>query len=89
MYTLKLHLDDDIYETLKAKSIDIPTKINEYLANLADDGYPAISREEAKKKVTDAVSRYKRNTGVYATLNEYNTHKDSIISNLKSKYANK
>lgn len=88
MHTLKLHLDDDIYETLKAKSIDIPTKINEYLANLADDGYPAISREEAKKRVSDAVNRYESNTGVYVTLDEYNTHKDSIISNLKSKYAN-
>lgn len=50
MHTLKLHLDDEIYETLKAKSIDIPTKINEYLANLADDGYPTISTKESKKE---------------------------------------
>lgn len=88
MHTLKLHLDDEIYETLKAKSIDIPTKINEYLANLADDGYPTISTKESKKRVSDAIDRYENNTGIYVTLDDYNTHKDLFISNIKNKYAN-
>lgn len=89
MQTLKLQLDDDIYEALKAKSIDIPAKINEYLSNLADDAYPSISTEDAKSRVSDAMNRYNDGTGTYIDEDNYTIHKNTLITNLKTKYADR
>jgi hypothetical protein len=68
MHTLHLQLNDDLYEHLSSKNIDIQTKIKEYLLSLVDDGYKGLSTEEAKQKVTDAVRRYRDGTGSYTAL---------------------
>jgi len=68
MHTLQLQLNDDLYENLTSRNIDISGKIKEYLLSLANDGYPAITSEEAKRRVKDAVERYKSGNGVYVTL---------------------
>jgi hypothetical protein len=68
MHTLHLQLNDDLYKHLSSQNIDIPAKIKEYLFSLVNDSYPSISTEEAKQKVTDAVSRYKNKRGSYTTL---------------------
>lgn len=68
MHTLHLQLNDDLYEHLSSKNIDIQTKIKEYLLSLVDDGYKGLSTEEAKQKVSDAVGRYRDGTGSYTTL---------------------
>jgi hypothetical protein len=69
MHTLHLQLNDDLYEHLSSKNIDIQTKIKEYLVSLVDDGYKSISTEEAKRKVTSAVERYRDGTSSYTPLN--------------------
>lgn len=65
MQTLEIELSDDVYEDLKSSNIDFQAKIKEYIATLLDDGYPAISTQEAKKRVSDAVDRYRNGTGKY------------------------
>jgi hypothetical protein len=83
MHTLHLQLNDDLYEHLSSKNIDIQTKIKEYLLSLVDDGYKGLSTEEAKQKVADAVGRYRDGTGSYTTLSashveEMNKYIESI-----------
>ena len=86
MQTIKLNIEveNDVYDELKNASININHKIKEFLYSLVDDGYPAISYEEAKKRVSDAVNRYKNGTGLYLNEDEYNKYKNKLIQ----KYAN-
>lgn len=65
MHTIQLQIQDDIYDEIKSKGIDINHKFQDFLYNLIDDGYPSISEDEAKKRVADAVDRYCNGTGVY------------------------
>ncbi|MGE4420300.1 MAG: hypothetical protein AB7D38_10800 [Sulfurimonas sp.] len=70
MHTLKLQIQDDMYESIVSKGIDINHKLQEFIATLADDGYPAISTQEAKKRVADAVQRYRDGNGTYTPLDK-------------------
>jgi len=63
MHTVQLQIQDDIYEELKSKGIDINNKLQDFLYDLVDDGYPFISTDEAKQRVEDAVERYRNNKG--------------------------
>ena len=65
MQTIQLQVEDDVYDELKSKGIDINHKLQDFLYDLLDDGYPAISEDEAKQRVSDAVDRYRSGTGVY------------------------
>ena len=71
MQTIKIELEDSLYENIVAKGIDIQSKIKEFIYETMDDGYPAISFEEAKQRVADAVERYKTGKGTYYTEEEY------------------
>ena len=51
MQTIQLQIEDDIYDELKSKGIDINHKLQHFLYDLLDDGYPAISEDEAKQRV--------------------------------------
>lgn len=68
MHTLQLQLNDDLYENLTSRNIDIVTKIKEYLLILANDSYPSITFEEAQQRAKDAVERYRNGNGVYIAL---------------------
>lgn len=88
MQTIQLQVEDDIYYEIKNKGIDINHKLQDFLYDLLDDGYPAISEDEAKQRVSDAVDRYRNGTGTYIDANSYVKHKSNIIGSIKSKYAN-
>ena len=88
MHTLKVQIQDDIYESLVSKGIDINHKLQEFITTLADDGYPAISTQEAKKRVADAVQRYRDGSGTYVDVASYKEHKSTLIDSLKIKYEN-
>ena len=88
MQTIQLQIQDELYETISNKGININNTIQEFLYNLADDGFPAISTQEAKQRVSDAVNRYRDGTGTYANDDEYLEHKTNMIDSLKSKYEN-
>ena len=61
MHTIKLQLDDNLYEDITQSGIDIKEKFKEFLMDFVDDGYPSISTNEAKKRVSEAVEDYQKN----------------------------
>ena len=68
MQTLKIELEDSVYQNVVQSGIDIQEKVKEFLFDLVDDGYPAITTQEAKKRVSDAVNRYKNNPKSFTEL---------------------
>ena len=68
MQTIQLQIEDDIYDELKSKGIDINHKLQDFLYDLLDDGYPAISEDEAKQRVSNAVDS--NGTGVYTAYDK-------------------
>jgi hypothetical protein len=83
MHTIQLQIQDDIYDELKSKGIDINNKLQEFLLNLADDGYPSISTQEAKQRVSDAVDRYRNGTGKYTPYDKnFTDEMESYIQSL-------
>ena len=70
MHTIKLQIDDNLYEEITQSGIDIKEKFKEFLTDFIDDGYPAISTEEAKKRVTDAINRYRSQPESATELND-------------------
>jgi len=88
MHTIKLQLDDNLYEEMVQSGIDIKEKFQEFLTHYVDDGYPDISTEEAKKRVSQAVERYENGSGTYLNEEEYEVHRSQHLENLKIKYAN-
>jgi len=82
MQTIHLQVEDDIYDELKSKGIDINHKLQDFLYDLLDDGYPAISEDEAKQRVSDAVDRYRNGTGNYTPYDK--NFSDEMESYIKS-----
>ena len=70
MHTIKLQLDDNLYENITQSGIDIKEKFREFLMDFVEDGYPAITTEDAKKRVTDAVNRYRNEPESFTELND-------------------
>lgn len=88
MHTIKLQLDDNLYEEIAQSGIDIKEKFKEFLIDFVDDGYPAISTQEAKKRVSKAIERYENSTGNYLNEEEYEEYRSQHLESLKIKYAN-
>ncbi len=84
MHTIKLQLDDNLYEEMVQSGIDIKGKFQEFLADYVDDSYPAISTKEAKKRVGEAVEAYRN--GTMKTVSHDDIWAD-IESHTKSKSA--
>jgi len=80
---LTVEVENEIYDELKTMGIDIQSKIKEYLKNLIDDGYPTISKEEANKRVADAVERYDSGKGEYLQQKEYDKEMEVFFETLK------
>lgn len=62
MQTIKLQLDDSMYQHILKSGVDIQAKFKEFLIDFIDDDYPSITTEEAKKRVLDAVESYNNGT---------------------------
>jgi ERCC4-related helicase len=62
MQTIKFEIEDELYDSIKDCRIDLQSKFKEFLSNLTDDGFPAISTDEAKKRVNEAMNNYKNGT---------------------------
>ena len=88
MHTLQFQIQDDIYQNIIDSGIDIQTKFKEFLTELVDDGYPSISIQEAKKRVSEAVEEYENGKGSYLLEEEYNQEMNIFMDNLATKYAN-
>jgi len=80
---LTVELENDLYDELKEMGIDVQTRIKEYLKNLLDDGYPSISKQEADKRVADAVKRYESGDGEYLGVEEYDIEMEKFFETLR------
>ena len=86
MQTIQLELNDDLYSSIIEKNIDIQAKFKEFLFHLTDDDYPAISSDEAKKRVKDAVDDYNKNglTNFSEFEDDYWDNLDAFIDDTKA-----
>ncbi len=82
MHTIQLQLDDNLYEEIAQSGIDIKEKFKEFLTDFIDDGYPTITTQEAKRRVSEAVEEYRDGTmktvshkEVWSSINEYTKSK--------------
>jgi hypothetical protein len=62
MHTIHLEIQDSLYEQLVQSGVNVQEKLRELLNDMVDDGYHSIGMDEAKKRVGDAVERYKNGT---------------------------
>ena len=62
MHTIKLQIEDNIYQNIVQNGIDIQAKFKEFIIDLSQDSYPPISLEEAQKRVVKAVESYQNGT---------------------------
>ncbi len=62
MQTIKIEIENSIYKKISDSGINLQEKFREMIYDLLDDGYPSISTKEAKKRVENAVRRYKDGT---------------------------
>ena len=67
---MALQLDDNLYENITQNGIDIKEKFKEFLMDFVDDGYPTITTEEAKKRVTDTINKYRNEPQSFTELND-------------------
>ena len=58
MHSLVLHVDDSFYSQLLSFLNQNKPQVD-ILEDIKDDGYPSISKEEAKTRVSAAVEEYK------------------------------
>lgn len=83
MQTIKIEIEDSLYHSIVDSGVNIQEKLKDMMYDLVDDRYPAISTQEAKKRVFDAVQRYKNGSGKYTSLNDDFWNKlESKIDNL-------
>jgi len=60
MQTIQVQVNDFLYKQLVEQNVDIQETVGDYLTDyVEDDGYTAISFEEAQKRVTEAVEDYR------------------------------
>jgi len=59
MHTIHLEIQDSLYEQLVQSGINIQEKLRELLGEMVDNGHSSISVEEAKKRVGDAIEKYR------------------------------
>jgi polyhydroxyalkanoate synthesis regulator phasin len=88
MQTLQFQVQDDVYQDIIDRGIDIQSRFKEFLFELRDDGYPSISTEEAKQRVSDAVDRYRNGTGEYLNEEESEKRINQFLDSLDEQYAN-
>ncbi|MDD5373461.1 MAG: hypothetical protein PHO62_08555 [Sulfurimonas sp.] len=58
MHFLRLNVDDGFYSQLLSFLNQNHTQVN-IVEDVLDDGYPAISKSEARERVTQAVEEYR------------------------------
>jgi len=85
MQTIQVQVNDFLYKQLVEQNVDIQETVGDYLTDYVEDGgYPAISFEEAKKRVTQAFEDYQENgmkNCVPVDKNFWNERKERLIQN--------
>jgi len=83
MRTIKIEVEDTIYDRIVKSGIDIEEKFEEFIYDFADNGYPGITTKEAEQRVSDAFKRYKSGKFEFDSYDKSFVEKlDSYIDNL-------
>ncbi len=83
MQTIKIDIEESIYSRIVEQGVDLQEILKEFIYDLSDDVYPAISTEEAKKRVEDALSRYKNRADTFSSFDDdYKQGLDNYIESL-------
>ncbi len=59
MQTIKIEIEDHIYKKVVDSGVNLQERFKEMIYDFLDDGYPAITTEEAKRRIAKAVKSYK------------------------------
>ena len=70
MHTIKLQLEENVYQNIVNSGIDIQAKFKEFLLEVADDGYPAISAQEASERVAESLEQYRNYPDQFSNLDD-------------------
>jgi len=89
MRTIQLQIDDDLYEELIDHGVNFKAEIGSFLRGLVDDGYPTVTTQEGRKRVAEAVERYRSGKGIYMDSDAYEKHNTDFLLALENKYANR
>ncbi len=82
MQTIKIELEDHIYKKVIDSGVNIQEKFKEMIYDFLDDGYPAITVEEAKKRVAKAVKDVRDGSAILLTQEEYDKDMDKFLKSL-------
>ena len=70
MRTIQIEVEDSLYDEIVRSGIDLKERLQEFVYDLTDDGYPAISTEEARRRVREAVEAYRNNPESFRVMDD-------------------
>ena len=79
MQTIKIELEDHIYKRVIDSGVNLQEKFKEMIYDFLDDGYPAITTEEARKRVVKAVKDIRDGNAILLTQEEYDKDMDKFL----------
>ncbi len=82
MQTIKIELEDHIYKRAIDSGVNLQEKFKEMIYDVLDDGYPAITTEEAKRRVAKAVKDVRDGSAILLTQEEYDKDMDKFLKSL-------
>ena len=82
MQTIKIELEDHIYKKVVDSGVNLQERFKEMIYDFLDDGYPAITTEEAKRRVAKAVKDVRNGSATLLTQEEYDKDMDSFLKSL-------
>ena len=82
MQTIKIEIEDHIYKKVVDSGVNLQERFKEMIYDFLDDGYPAITTEEAKRRVANAVKDVRDGSATLLTQEEYDKDMDSFLKSL-------
>ena len=82
MQTIKIELEDHIYKKVVDSGVNLQERFKEMIYDFLDDGYPAITTKEAKRRVANAVKDVRDGSATLLTQEEYDKDMDSFLKSL-------
>ena len=82
MQTIKIEIEDHIYKKVVDSGVNLQERFKEMIYDFLDDGYPAITTKEAKRRVANAVKDVRDGSATLLTQEEYDKDMDSFLKSL-------
>ena len=84
MQTLKIEIEDSLYNYIIRNGIDIQEKFKDFISHLFDDNKAFVSTQEAQERVSKAIKRYQMNPASFSELTDEDW--DDIEARLVQRY---